>query len=133
MVELAAVGWGNSSPAFRQVFAARFLPDATPAEWQAFDELQRNTATPDVTVRYLRTLYGMNVKQAAAQVRCPTLVLHGNADPFVRIECGHDTAERIPGARFVAIEGGGHDLAPAAFDAYLVHLLPFLRAHPITP
>ena len=68
-----------------------------------------------------------------AQVRCPTLVLHGNADPFVRIECGHDTAERIPGARFVAIEGGGHDLAPAAFDAYLVHLLPFLRAHPITP
>lgn len=68
---------------------------------------------------------------ALAQVRCPTLVLHGDADPFVRIECGRDTARRIPGARFAAIEGAGHDLAPRFFDEVLRHLLPFLRAHPI--
>jgi pimeloyl-ACP methyl ester carboxylesterase len=71
--------------------------------------------------------------RALAQVRCPTLVLHGDADPFVPIECGRDTARRIAGARFVAIEGGGHDLAPRAFDAFLRQLLPFLQSHPIQP
>ena len=86
---------------------------------------------------------GGNLRQMAAiladgtranelqRVACPTLVLHGDADPFVRIECGRDTARRIPGARFVAIEGAGHDLAPAAFEAYARHLLPFLHQHPI--
>ena len=66
-----------------------------------------------------------------AQVRCPTLVLHGDADPFVPIACGRDTAQRIAGAQFVAIEGAGHDVAPRAFDEFLRYLLPFLRAHPI--
>ena len=66
-----------------------------------------------------------------ARVRCPTLVVHGDSDPFVRVECGRDTARRIPGARFVPITGGGHDLAPAAFDAFLGPVLPFLREHPI--
>jgi 7-cyano-7-deazaguanine reductase len=64
------------------------------------------------------------------RVRCPTLVLHGEDDPLVRIECGRDTARRIEGARFVAIPGGGHDLAPRAFEEFARHLLLFLRAHP---
>jgi len=108
MLELAALGWGNSSPAFRQVFVSRFLPEATPAEWQAFDELQRSTATPDVTVRYLRALYGMNVKQAAARVRCPTLVLHPRGDQMVPFEQGRRLAALIPGARFVPLDGRNH-------------------------
>lgn len=66
-----------------------------------------------------------------ARVACPTLVIHGDSDPFVRVEAGLDTARRIPGARFAPIAGGGHDIAPAAFDAFLHPLLPFLREHPI--
>ncbi len=132
MVELAAVGWGNSSPAFRQVFAARFLPDATPAEWQAFDDLQRNTATPDVTVRYLRTLYGMNVKQAAAQVRCPTLVLHPKDDQMVPFEQGRRLASLIPGARFVPLEGRNHIPFPhePAWEAFVRETRAFLHGPP---
>ena len=66
-----------------------------------------------------------------ARVRCPTLVLHGDADPLLPIACGRDTARRIAGARFVAIPGGGHDLAPSAFDEFARHLLPFWREHPM--
>ncbi|MFV0680646.1 alpha/beta fold hydrolase [Ottowia sp.] len=64
------------------------------------------------------------------RLRCPTLVLHGDADPLVRIECGQDTARRIPSARWVVIPGGGHDASPAAFAAYLRHWLPFAGEHP---
>src|SRR5205085_1463957 len=104
MLELAELGWGNSSPAFRQVFVSRFLPDATQAQWKAFDELQRDTATPDVAVRQLRAMYAMNVKDAAARVRCPTLVLHSKGEEMVRFEQGRRLASLIPGARFVPLE-----------------------------
>jgi pimeloyl-ACP methyl ester carboxylesterase len=66
-----------------------------------------------------------------ARLRCPTLVLHGDADPFVPMACGRDTARRISGARFVAVPGGGHDVTPEAFAAYAQSWLPFLREHPI--
>ena len=43
-------------------------------------------------------------------VRVPTLVLHGEADPLVRLEAGKETAASIPGARIKTYPGWGHDL-----------------------
>lgn len=45
-----------------------------------------------------------------AQVRTPTLVLHGEDDPLVKLAAGEDTARHISGARLVTIPGWGHDL-----------------------
>jgi pimeloyl-ACP methyl ester carboxylesterase len=33
-LDLARVGWGRDDPAFRQVFAAQFLPDGSRADWR---------------------------------------------------------------------------------------------------
>lgn len=48
-------------------------------------------------------------------LRVPTLVLHGDADPLVRLACGVDTQECIPGAKLHVVAGMGHDLCPAAW------------------
>ena len=45
-----------------------------------------------------------------ANVSTPTLVMHGEADPLVKLEAGEDTARHISGARLVTIPGWGHDL-----------------------
>lgn len=45
-----------------------------------------------------------------ARVTTPTLVMHGEADPLVKLEAGEDTARHISGARLVTIPGWGHDL-----------------------
>jgi pimeloyl-ACP methyl ester carboxylesterase len=45
-----------------------------------------------------------------ADVRVPTLVLHGEDDPLVKLAAGEDTAASIPGARLVTIPGWGHDI-----------------------
>jgi pimeloyl-ACP methyl ester carboxylesterase len=45
-----------------------------------------------------------------AEVRVPTLVLHGEDDPLVKLAAGEDTARHIPGARLVTIPGWGHDI-----------------------
>jgi len=51
-------------------------------------------------------------KKALKSVTVPTLVIHGDADPLVPVEGGRDTAEAIPGAKLLIIEGMGHDLPP---------------------
>ena len=55
-------------------------------------------------------------------VSIPTLVLHGTADPMFPIEHGIATADAIPGARFVPIEGLGHEV-PLAVVPTIVPLL----------
>ncbi len=49
-------------------------------------------------------------KEKLANVTVPTLVIHGDIDPLVRLEAGIDTAESIPGAELLILEGMGHDL-----------------------
>ena len=47
-------------------------------------------------------------KQALKSVTVPTLVIHGDADPLVPVECGIDTANSVPGSESLIIEGMGH-------------------------
>ena len=52
-------------------------------------------------------------KEALKSVTAPTLVIHGDADPLVPVECGIDTANSVPGAELLIIEGMGHDWPPS--------------------
>jgi len=56
------------------------------------------------------------------KIDTPTLVIHGDADPLIPVECGLDTARAIPGARTAIIEGMGHDL-PVALTERLARLI----------
>lgn len=47
-------------------------------------------------------------------ISAPTLVMHGTADPLFPIEHGKALARAITGARFVALEGVGHEMPPRA-------------------
>jgi pimeloyl-ACP methyl ester carboxylesterase len=49
------------------------------------------------------------------QVTCPTLVVHGDADPVVDLSGGQATADGIPGAELWTIPGMGHDLPPEVY------------------
>jgi pimeloyl-ACP methyl ester carboxylesterase len=68
---------------------------------------------PEGVGRQLRAIVGSGSRTPElAAVRIPALVLHGDQDKLVDISGGRRTAESIPGARFVAIEGMGHDYPP---------------------
>jgi len=55
-------------------------------------------------------------KEALKSVTAPTLVIHGDADPLVPVECGIDTANSVPGAELLIIEGMGHDWPPSLWS-----------------
>jgi pimeloyl-ACP methyl ester carboxylesterase len=45
-------------------------------------------------------------------ISVPALVLHGKEDPLIPVQCGHDTAAKIPRATLQVIAGMGHNLPP---------------------
>ncbi|HZN14293.1 MAG TPA: alpha/beta hydrolase [Acidimicrobiales bacterium] len=47
---------------------------------------------------------------ALANVRCPTLVIHGRVDPLVGLSGGEATAAAIPGAELLVLDEMGHDV-----------------------
>ncbi|UAB78675.1 alpha/beta fold hydrolase [Erythrobacter sp. SCSIO 43205] len=57
-----------------------------------------------------------------AKVKAPTLVLHGEDDPLVKLEGGQDTAAHIPGAKLVTIPGWGHDLPMELVEPLAGHI-----------
>jgi pimeloyl-ACP methyl ester carboxylesterase len=68
---------------------------------------------PQGTGRQLMAVMAQeNRKAALSSVTVPTLVIHGSDDPLVPPACGQDTADAIPGAELLVIEGMGHDLPP---------------------
>lgn len=61
-------------------------------------------------------------------VTTPTLVMHGTADTLIDISGGRRTAELIPGARFVAIDGMGHDYPPELWSRWVDEIAGFCLA-----
>jgi pimeloyl-ACP methyl ester carboxylesterase/DNA-binding winged helix-turn-helix (wHTH) protein len=107
-LDLARVGWGRDDPAFRQVFAAQFLPDGTRADWAAFDQLQRRTTSPENAVRFLAEFARIDVRDEAEKVACPTLILHSRDDRRVPMRYGEELAALIPNSHLVALHSNNH-------------------------
>jgi pimeloyl-ACP methyl ester carboxylesterase len=56
---------------------------------------------------------------ALGAVRVPTLVIHGSADTLIDPSGGRRTAEAVPGAHFVEIDGMGHDYPEVFWDRWV--------------
>lgn len=51
-----------------------------------------------------------------AAITVPALIVHGTDDPLILPACGEDTANSIPNAELMLIDGMGHDLPPALYQ-----------------
>jgi pimeloyl-ACP methyl ester carboxylesterase len=69
---------------------------------------------PEGTARQLVAVVSSGSRSAdLAGLSVPTLVIHGTADTLVQPSGGERTAEVIPDAKLLVVEGMGHDLPPA--------------------
>lgn len=129
-LDLARVGWGRDDPAFRQVFAAQFQPDGTRADWAAFDQLQRRTTSPENAVRFLTEFAGIDVREQAGQIRCPTLIMHSRDDHRVPMRFGEELATLIADSRLVALASNNHLLTATepAWQVFRDELRGFLAS-----
>jgi DNA-binding SARP family transcriptional activator/pimeloyl-ACP methyl ester carboxylesterase len=130
MQQLIKVGWGQEHPAFRQVFSMLFLPEGTPEQLQAFNELQRITTSPEIAAKIVDGFQHINVVELARQVSQPTLVLHARDELRIPFEEGRLTAATIPNARLVTLESKNHILLEnePAWPRFLEEVNGFLNA-----
>ncbi|HUM09927.1 MAG TPA: alpha/beta fold hydrolase [Myxococcaceae bacterium] len=128
MMVLMRTGWGGRNAAFRQMFTSRFFPQASPelAEW--WNELQRETTTPENAANLLSALGDVDVRDELPRVRAPALVLHARGDAVVPIKDGLELASGIAGARFVPLESGNHVFVPGepAWHRFVAEVEAFL-------
>lgn len=108
LMALMRRGWGRRNAAFRQIFTTSFFPDATKEHAEWFNELQRQTASPDNAAAILSALGDVDVRDDLPRIKAPTLVLHSRADAVVPMKDGIELATGIPGARFVPLESSNH-------------------------
>jgi pimeloyl-ACP methyl ester carboxylesterase len=101
-------GWGSDNPAFRLMFTAQFIPGATQEQTAYFNELQRQTTSPECAARYLEATGDLDVTELLGKVTTPTLVMHARGDARVPFELGRTMAAGIPGARFIPLQGQNH-------------------------
>lgn len=127
-IEIVRHGWGEDTPAYRQMFTQTFIPGGNAAEIEWFNELQRRTVSPAMAARFMETFAYIDVRDRLAEVRAPTLVLHSRGDARIHFEKGRELAMGIPGARFVLLESENHLILEhePAFDYWMREALRFL-------
>ncbi|MGB3733670.1 MAG: alpha/beta fold hydrolase [Ilumatobacter sp.] len=107
-VELARVGWGGDDPAFRQVFTSHFLPDGTREQWDAFNELQRRTTSPDNAAKFMEVFGDIDIVDLATDVACPTLIIHSRDEVRVPTSSARELASLIPDSRLCMLPSRNH-------------------------
>ena len=70
-------------------------------------------------------------RHRASALAAPLLVIHGTADPLLRFEHGLALARIVPDATMVRLEGGGHELHEADWDAIVAAIIDHTGRHPV--
>ena len=107
-VEIVRLGWGRRDPSYRQIFVARFLPEATQEQWRSFDELQRRSTSADNAWRFVDEFVNIDVTSLAPRLTVPTLIMCSRREPGNRFEQSRLLAALIPESRLVPLDSANH-------------------------
>ena len=81
--------------------------------------ISRGISTKGSIRQILAILNSYNRSTELNKINIPTLIIHGNDDPLVPVECGIDTANAINKSDLWIIEGMGHDFPYELLDQFV--------------
>ncbi|MDI3283530.1 alpha/beta fold hydrolase [Polyangium sp. 15x6] len=114
--ELASLAGGDDRAAAEARLAAFYRAITGPAFVQKNPEILdmaiafalEGAPEVDGLLRQIQAISRFSIWDRLGDVRVPTLVVHGDADPLIPYENGELLARRIPGARLRTLRGVGH-------------------------
>lgn len=127
-MELMRLGWGTDDATFRQFFTTQFMPGGSRELWDAFNDLQFTTTSPENAAHVLEVNGQVDVVDIAPQVMAPSLVLHARDDRRPPLEQGRLLASLLPDSGFVVLESSNHILLAdePAWQVFLAEVEAFL-------
>ena len=87
-----------------------FLPPESELRRRVQSLAERSTYPPGMLRQFDAVLGTGSLLRFSTAITAPTVVLHGSHDPMLRPRNGRAVAAAIPSARYVVIDGMGHDL-----------------------
>ena len=116
LADLAALARGEDRSAAEARLSAFYRAITGPSFVQKNPELLEmavafaleSAPEADGLMRQIQAISRFSVADRLGEIRAPTLVLHGDADPLIPHENGELIARRIPGARLHTLRGVGH-------------------------
>lgn len=125
-------GWGDNSPAYRQIFSHSFLPGASSETLDRFNEFQRQTTSAENAARFIDTFGDIDVRHRLGGIKVPTLVLHSRDDQRVPASVGAFLAASMPGAELQTLPSANHLPQPGepAFDMMMQEIHRFVDRLP---
>jgi pimeloyl-ACP methyl ester carboxylesterase len=100
------------------------------AELRAFVEknVDRRWYPEGAARQYLSIIASGDRVEQLQTIEAPTLVLHGEADPLLPVECGRDVARLVPGAELQTYPGWGHDFPGPLVPTLVDRIAAFCKA-----
>jgi pimeloyl-ACP methyl ester carboxylesterase len=107
---------------FRRISSPRYLDSNLERQRARAHRTYAYGLNPAGTLRQLAAILAAPDRSAElGDIRVPTTVIHGTADPLIHVSGGKATARAIPGAELVLVPGMGHDMPrelwPVLLDA----------------
>jgi pimeloyl-ACP methyl ester carboxylesterase len=118
-----------AAPVHPETFPRRLLTVAQLREWRDCGFTIYNGQRLNISL--LEDLERLNVPRAARDVKCPVLILHGDADAVVPVEEAHELHDSLSGVKRLSIlKGGDHRLSdPVLMRRALDEAFHWIIAH----
>jgi pimeloyl-ACP methyl ester carboxylesterase len=100
-----------------------------PDEMRAFVEknVDRRWYPEGSARQYLSVIASGDRVEMLKTIKVPTLVLHGDDDPLLPVECGRDVAALVPGSKIETFPGWGHDFPPGMIPTVIDRVAGFCK------
>jgi pimeloyl-ACP methyl ester carboxylesterase len=118
-----------AAPVHPERFASRLLMPAEVREWRETGYTVYHGLR--INVSLLDDLEKINVPEAAKNIDCPVLILHGDQDDVVPVEEAHELYGYLPGSkRLSLLKGADHRLSdPASMNQAISEAMAWLCEH----
>ena len=121
-MDMAVQHWGEGHIA-ASVAPSR-MADPGFLEWAG--RLERLAASPS-TIRRIFDLIGeFDVRDVLPSIRVPTLVMHRTGDTFIKVDHSRYIASKIPGARYLELEGDENMFSVGDWEGLIGEVEEFL-------
>jgi class 3 adenylate cyclase len=99
---------------------------ADPVGAEAWGRFLRLSASPTTAAKVIRMLFELDIRDVLPTIRVPTLVVHRTDNPIITLDQGRYVADRITGAKFVAVPGADYGLVVGDVDVILEEVEEFV-------
>ena len=97
-----------------------------------FRAAHERSFTPGASMRQVATILSASDREPLlAQLDVPALVIHGTLDPLIPPDGGRRTAELIPRAELMLVDGLGHDLPVQVWQQVISAITAHVAAHAV--